>query len=169
MSCPCVLHSGISSIKHNILICRISFHVFWYRQTGYRECIIVLNFFSIFCNVAQCITIICFFDFHGYTADHRQRASVKRSKSALIAFYEIFDCLFQFGSAHLGAVSRKTIWHDHVSRHFFCIAGFQHVSRKTVSGCNQHIRSINVTQSVCHNRICRVPAAAMKAVGIRFL
>ena len=136
-------------------------------KAGYRECIIVLHFFPILCYFAHCITILRFHEFHRNPTEHRQRTPVKRKEAARIAFYKISDCFFQFSPTHLAAVSRKTIWHDHVACHFFCIAGFQHISRKTVSGCDQHIRPIDATQSVCHNRICRIAPIAMKAVGIR--
>ena len=47
----------------------ISFHVFWYCKTDYRESILILNLFSFLYNLAQCITILCFLNFHRNTVE----------------------------------------------------------------------------------------------------
>ena len=141
----------------------------WYGQTGYRKRIIIPNCFSILCHFLQRITIRRFPDLRRNPADHWQRTAVKGTKTSLPAFHKASDRFFQFGPTQLTSVSRKSVWHDHGARHFFRISCLPHISRKAVCCRDQHIRTINTAQSVCHNRICRIAPTGMKTVGICFL
>ena len=141
----------------------------WNCKAGDREGILRLNRFSIPCDSAHGIAAVRFLDVHGNAAEHRQRAAVKGNKAPRIARNKVPNRFNQLRPAHGAAVCAKTVGHKHVGCHFFGISCLQHIARKAVSRCNQHIRPVNAAQRVCHDGISGIASLGVKPVGVGFL